>query len=152
MSTLGLGLLTWYYAKTLTRPAQAHQAAQAAAKNRAQGEMTLPPLGPIESPFARKDLTPASAPAARSHTRGALLGPPPPLPPITTPVGMPMPVAATGTDGAPVKSPGELAFERRLAGPAFARASKDEVAGDRSGRRPNSGDPAAFCGVPRPRG
>ena len=32
MSTLGLGLLTWYYAKTLKRPAQAQHAAQAAVK------------------------------------------------------------------------------------------------------------------------
>ena len=30
MSVLGVGLLTWYYAKALTRPAQAHQAAQPA--------------------------------------------------------------------------------------------------------------------------
>ena len=51
MSTLGLGLLTWYYAQTLTRPSQVQHAAQAAAKNRAQGEMPLPPLGRIESPL-----------------------------------------------------------------------------------------------------
>jgi len=58
MSTLGLGLLAWYYAKTLTRPAQAQHAAQAAVKSHAQGEMTLPPLPPIELPFIRKEPRP----------------------------------------------------------------------------------------------
>ena len=62
MSTLGLGLLTWYYAKTLTRPSQVQHAAQAAAKTRAQGDMPLPPLGPIESPFAHKALLSRSRP------------------------------------------------------------------------------------------
>ena len=37
MSTLGLGLLTWYYAKTLKRPAQAQHAAQAAVKRPCPG-------------------------------------------------------------------------------------------------------------------
>ena len=59
MSTLGLGLLAWYYAKTLTRPAQAQHAAQAAVKSHAQGEMTLPSLPQIELPFIRKEPPPA---------------------------------------------------------------------------------------------
>jgi|HubBroStandDraft_3_1064219.scaffolds.fasta_scaffold02633_3 type IV secretion system protein VirB10 len=143
MSTLGLGLLTWYYAKTLTRPAQAHQAAQAAAKSRAQGEMTLPPLGPIESPFARKDTVTAPPQVEDPSTLERVLGPSPPLPTSVTTAGTPMPVAVTGTpDGAAVKSPGELAFERRLAGPAFARASQ-EGGSTAQGMSPN-GDPAAF--------
>ena len=127
MSTLGLGLLTWYYAKTLTRPAQAHQAAQVAAKNRAQGEMALPPLGPIQSPFARKD-TAAIAPATEPSALERVMGPAPPLPSTAvTPSAMPIPVTPAGTaDGTAVKSPGELAFERRLAGPVFARGSRDE--------------------------
>jgi type IV secretion system protein VirB10 len=145
MSTLGLGLLAWYYTKTLNRPAQAHQAAQAAAKNRAQGEMTLPPLGPIPSPFARKAPETVSDAPPDPTTVERVLGPPPPLPPATTtPVGMPMPVTATGPDGTPTKSPGELAFERRLAGPAFARASKDEGSAT-AGTSVNTGDPTAFA-------
>src|SRR5882762_10732183 len=63
MSTLGLGLLAWYYAKTLTRPAQAQHAAQAAVKSHAQGEMTLPPLGPITSPSVRQSPPAGSATA-----------------------------------------------------------------------------------------
>ena len=56
---LGLGLLTWYYAKALTRPGQAHQAAQAAVKQHAQGEMALPPLGQIVAACFKRRLCPA---------------------------------------------------------------------------------------------
>ena len=42
----------------ITRPAQAQHAAQAAVKSHAQGEMTLPPLPPIELPFIRKEPRP----------------------------------------------------------------------------------------------
>src|SRR5207302_4113478 len=55
MSALGLGLLTWYSARTLTRPAQAQHAAQAAVKSRAQGEMALPRLPPIAAPLVAKE-------------------------------------------------------------------------------------------------
>jgi type IV secretion system protein VirB10 len=127
MTALGLGLLSWYYTKALNRPIQAQHAAQAAAKTRAQGEMALPPLGPIESPFVRKAPAPsASAPPQPDATAmERLLGPAPPLPvAVAMPVGMGGGVPPqAGTDPTPQKSPGELAFERRLAGPAFARAS-----------------------------
>ena len=139
ISTVGAGLLTWYYAKALTRPAQAHQAARVAAKNRAQGEMALPPLGPIESPFARK------APAADATVLERALGPAPPLPTApSAPVGMAVPVASPGPGATQGKSPGELAFERRLAGPAFARASRDAGSPEIGSVSP-SGDPAAFA-------
>jgi type IV secretion system protein VirB10 len=126
MSTLGLGLLTWYYAKALTRPGQAQHAAQAAAKNHAQGDMPLPPLGPIESPFQRKTSTPAPPQPPDPTAVERMLGPAPALPgavasPGMLPLGAPPPAEV-----APVKSPGELAFERRLAGPAFARSSKED--------------------------
>ena len=144
MSALGLGLLTWYYAKTLTRSAQAQHAAQAAVKSRAQAEMTLPPLPPITSPFVRKDASPpAPSGTADPTAMEQILGPAPPLPvAVATPAGMPGP--AGEPQSAPPKSPGELAFERRLAGPAFARASKDE---DRSTgiASAQGADPGAFA-------
>jgi type IV secretion system protein VirB10 len=124
MSTLGVGFLTWYYARALTRPAQAHQAAQVAAKNHAQGEMALPPLGPIASPLVPK-AAPQPAPPSDPPALERALGPAPPLAPAT-PVAMPVTVPSPG-DAA--KSPGELAFERRLAGPAFARGSADSASG-----------------------
>jgi type IV secretion system protein VirB10 len=133
MSALGLGLLTWYYARTLTKPGEAQHAAQAAVKSRAQGEMALPSLGHIVSPLVPKDSPPspppASAPTPDASTLQQILGPAPPLPAA---VGMPigMPATPPAAPAPPPKSPGELALERRLAGPAFARASKDD---DRTG-------------------
>jgi type IV secretion system protein VirB10 len=152
MSTLGAGLLTWYYAKTLMRPAQAHQAAQAAAKNRAQGEMTLPPLPPVESPFARRVAAAnfAPTPPADPSALERVLGPAPAFPTATTMQGgMPMPVGSPTLDGTQTKSPGELAFERRLAGPAFARGSSDTGPSETGGIA-QAGDPPAFAAV-RPR-
>lgn len=126
MSALGLGLLSWYYARTLSRPREAQNAAQVAAKNRAQGEMTLPSLGRVDPPVIRaaspSDVPP---PPPDPGTMDRLLGPAPPLP-----AGAVSPVAVSPASGEanPPKSPGELAFERRLAGPAFARSSKEEAA------------------------
>ena len=125
MSTLGLGFLTWYYAKTLTRPSQVQHAAQAAAKTRAQGDMPLPPLGPIESPFARK-AAPVASPPGDPTAVERMLGPAPPLPVAVGTPGMAPPGASPPTEVSPVKSAGELAFERRLAGPAFARSSNED--------------------------
>jgi len=146
MSGLGLGLLTWYYARTLTRPAQAQHAAQAAAKNRAQAEMALPPLGPIVSPLVAKATSPANTPPPDTSTMGEILGPAPPLPPaVATPMGaVPAPTATPGAT--PPKSPGELAFERRLAGPAFAHVSKEEDRSAQVSSAPQAIDPAMLSG------
>ena len=50
MSLLGLGMLIWYYANTITRQSRARQHAQTASINRAQGDMPLPSLGRIDPP------------------------------------------------------------------------------------------------------
>lgn len=131
VSALGLGLLTWYYAKTLTRPAEVQHAAQAAVKSRAQGEMVLPPLGPIAQPLVRREAPAVSVttPMPETSAMERLLGPAPAMPePATTTSGPPGAAApiAGAPQGPPTKSPGQLALERRLTGPAFARASKDE--------------------------
>jgi type IV secretion system protein VirB10 len=129
MSALGLGLLTWYYARTWNRPHEAQHAAQAAVKNRARSEMSLPPLGPIASPFDRKEPLPplATTPPDEPSAVEQILGPAPPLPATVSPAPSAGAAGAPGTPAA--KSPGELAFERRLAGPAFARSSKEEDPG-----------------------
>jgi type IV secretion system protein VirB10 len=145
MSTLGLGLLTWYYARTLSRPGEKQHAAQAAVKSRAQGEMALPPLGPIVSPLVPKDPPPAPVTAPEPTAMERILGPPPTLPPaVATPIGMPTPVPPASA-APPPKSPGELAFERRLAGPAFARASKDEDRSAPTAMSAQSADPVLFA-------
>jgi type IV secretion system protein VirB10 len=126
MTMLGTGLLTWYYARALSRPAAAQRAAVVSAKNRAQGEMALPSLGPIQAPYIHKE---APAPRAATSQPDAsametILGPAPALPQaVVVPAG----ASAAPPAMPPTKSPGELAFERRLAGPAFARSSKDEA-------------------------
>lgn len=108
MSTLGLGLLGWYYAHTFTRQTDVKRAAQNASRNQAAGEMALPSLGKIDPP-------------ALAVTQ--VLGPPPTPPPPdadTNATASPSPLAPGGTPGAapaPPKSPGELALERRLGGP-----------------------------------
>jgi type IV secretion system protein VirB10 len=152
MSALGLGLLTWYYARTLSRPREVQHAAQAAVTSRARSEMTLPALGPITSPFDRKDPPPslASAPPADPPAIEQLLGPAPPLPATATPALVASLSSASAVPGAPAsKSPGELAFERRLAGPAFARSSREEDPGSVSAP-PLGADPvAALTATPR---
>jgi len=145
MSALGLGLLTWYYARTLSRPREAQHAAQAAVKSRAKSEMALPRLGPILSPFDRKDPPPAqpAAPASDPPAIEQVLGPAPPLNPTLTPA---MAQSLGSASGAPApKSPGELAFERRLAGPAFARSSQEEASGAAA---PLLSQPADPVGMP----
>ncbi len=118
MAALGLGFLTWYYARALARPAQAHHAAQAAAKSHAQGEMALPSLGRIQAPAqARAEpVLPINSPPALAQA----LGPPPPAPPMPV-EAMPMPVGMGSPPPVAQKAPWELALERRLAGPAFAK-------------------------------
>jgi type IV secretion system protein VirB10 len=123
MCTLGLGLLGWYYSRALMRPHEAQHAALLAVKNHAQGEMALPSLGRITPPVVA--MTPPPAPAS-DPVMEQLVGPAPELPAAAAtavPVQSAMPVPA---EAAPVKSPAELALERRLAGPAFAHASKED--------------------------
>jgi type IV secretion system protein VirB10 len=156
MGAMSLGLLTWYYSKALTRPARAQHAAQMASQSRARGEMPLPSLGPIDSPFARKDSTPVTATtqAADPSAMEQLLGSAP-TSPITG-------IAAVGTQaslgqpgvpaGTPAKSPGELAFERRLAGPAFARSSKDPSTSPQAGPGTPGADPAVLAASNMPGG
>ena len=146
MTTLGVGLLTWYYAKALSRPRQAQHAAQAAVRDRAQGEMPLPSLGRVESPFARREPLAQTPPAATEPTAAdRVLGPAPALPESAPFVGAysSLPQSAGGT--VPPKSPGELAFERRLAGPAFAHESKDGGGAGPAVAAAGSSDLASFA-------
>jgi type IV secretion system protein VirB10 len=149
MGALSLGLLTWYYSKALSRPGRAQHAALAASQSRARGEMPLPSLGPIDSPFARKDPTPTTgtAQATDPTTVEQLLGSAP-ASPVTgiASVGTPGSFGQQGAPaGPPAKSPGELAFERRLAGPAFARTSKDASTSPQAMPGTQGADPAVLA-------
>jgi len=115
MSALGLGLLTWYYANTFSRRARVQESAQAATKSRAQGEMPLPPLGPISMP---RVLGPPPAPPADSTTAASAANPSATGAP---PYGAPDTVYAAP----PEKSPAQRSLERRLSGPAFAQRGQE---------------------------
>jgi type IV secretion system protein VirB10 len=118
MSALGLGLLTWYYANTFSRRARVQESAQAATKSRAQGEMSLPSLGPITMP---RVLGPPPAPPAESTS--AAMANASGLPPY---VASPdVPYAAPGYGVPPEKSPAQRSLERRLSGAAFAQRGQE---------------------------
>jgi type IV secretion system protein VirB10 len=111
LGVLGLGLLAWYYAHALGRPARAHQEAQAASSKRAQGDMPLPSLGRIEGPSARSPESPAPLVAA--------LPPPFDLPEAPLQPAMATPIASAP----PPKTAEELAIDRRLSGQVFAQGN-----------------------------
>jgi len=124
MAVLGIAALTWYYAHALTRPAHARVLAQSAATTRAQGEMTLPSLGRITPPVPTSNpplvretplqgVEPLEMPLSEATPPGNLLS-------VATPAG---PVDGGRSGAAPVKTPAELARERRLAGGVFARVA-----------------------------
>lgn len=117
MITLGLSALSWYYAHALGRQSHVRQVAQTAAGARAQAEMPLPSLGPIAPPVTAE----TAAPATGSAVTDAAL-----------PADLPLQEArgrdgsgnspATGVDGVEprVKTPADIALERRLSGLVFA--------------------------------
>jgi type IV secretion system protein VirB10 len=105
MSTLGVGLLGWYYIHTFSHRTDVKRAAQADSRSQAAGEMPLPSLGRIDPP----------APAV-----AAVLGPAPELPSAAQSTsdmaagGIP----PAGGPAQPAAKPAwMLAMERRLAGP-----------------------------------
>ncbi|HLJ18770.1 MAG TPA: type IV secretion system protein VirB10 [Stellaceae bacterium] len=106
MSALGVGMLGWYYGRALSRSAQSQDRARAASRARAQGDMPLPPLGAFDRPPPPTGLT---TPAAVESTH-------------------PDASFSHGPPGPRTKSAGELAFARRLRGPAFARLSGPNAA------------------------
>jgi type IV secretion system protein VirB10 len=151
MSALGLGLLTWYYARTFSRPHEAQHAAQAAVKSRARSEMALPSLGPIASPFDRKDPPPPQGSAAPADPPAIeqILGPAPPLPATGNPALAASLSSASAVPGASArKSSGQFGLQRRLAGPAFARGSREEDPGSAPASSLQAADPLATLTAP----
>jgi type IV secretion system protein VirB10 len=116
---LAVGFLGWYYAHTYAAQRQARQSALSNSRGKAQGDMPLPSLGPIESPRLAN---------ASDSIMARALGPAPGAPP---PEGIPQawispaedPITLRGPAQPPVKSPEELALERKLSGSAFSRSA-----------------------------
>jgi type IV secretion system protein VirB10 len=136
ISSLGLGLLGWYYARTFTRPAMQKHLAQTASQSQAEGDLPLPALGKIDPP---------------ASTLASVLGPKPDEPPAATVAsGIPLTevtVYPSGPVQPPVKSPEQLALERRLAGPV----STDRATSASTGLLvPAEGDTAPVAMRPEP--
>jgi type IV secretion system protein VirB10 len=109
MSILGLGMLTWYYANTLTRQNHARESARASSTKRApSGDVPLPSLGRIDPPTAEKPPPQDPAPQAGALMATALREIP--LEPAP---------AVTAYGAAPAKTPAQLTLERQLSGVVF---------------------------------
>lgn len=117
MSTLGIGLLVWYYTQSFAQRTQSQDKAQAQAKEKAEGEMTLPALGRIEAPRVEPTVI------------ERVLGPPPTDPALSFAeegFGNAHAVGGYGNDpAAPAPSARNARLDRRLSGAAFvAHAAK----------------------------
>jgi len=132
MSTLGVGLLGWYYVHTFTHQGEVKRAAQSASRNQAAGEMPLPSLGRIDPP------RPVLARA---------LGPPPTPPPEMTAqfsASVPGAAAPQGAAAQPPEKPAwQVAMERRLAGPVSEGPQVEKSGSSSSAVSAASTSPAA---------
>jgi type IV secretion system protein VirB10 len=141
MSVLGVGLLGWYYAKALSRPARAEAQAQGAVRAKAQGEMALPGLGPIRAP--QTVAVTAVVPPSDSSLAASLLGGAPQDPalvPTASPAQASMAGSPAATPGGLPPNPAQLALARQMSGPVFAHESAQN----------NDSPPFAGSGVPVP--
>jgi type IV secretion system protein VirB10 len=123
MVVLAAGLLTWYYSGAITRHARERRSAQAEQQRKAQGDSTLPPLGPFRMP--------AAPVPQQESTVEQVLGPPPPpvdLPQMPLVTANPYAPMAPVSGAPPPKTPAQLALERRLAGPVLTKAPPDNSA------------------------
>jgi type IV secretion system protein VirB10 len=116
MIVLGLGTLTWYYARTLTRQGRAHQGAQGPGAIHAEGDTPLPSLGKIEPPAPVSPIEPADIPDP-ALPADRISFPATPLPELAT--------SPTGNPYTPMlpPTPEELAQQRKLSGSVFSRSS-----------------------------
>lgn len=80
MLSVGAGMLAWYYAEALSRPAVARMAARAALPQPAGEGMILPPFGPVSSPHVQRSAASGfgvpsmtTGPAQSSSTSGRAL-------------------------------------------------------------------------------
>lgn len=129
MISMGIGMLIWYYAEALSRPAAARMRPQASLPQVAGEGMTLPMFGAGISPTSPKlSATVLSAPSAptlvslpSSTATPALPAAPLPLEPPLAPPLDPVPEGVPRAYGAPPQAlPRETALDRRLSGEVFA--------------------------------
>jgi len=122
VALLGGGFLFYYYSATFSKQREAKAKVEADRTAKASGELKLPPLGAVEGPQAAS--TDSATPPDKGPTGlGDVMGPAPP-------VGA---AGAVGAGGPPVKTPAELALERKLTPSVFLRASDAPVSPSAAG-------------------
>jgi type IV secretion system protein VirB10 len=118
MMSVGAGMLAWYYAEALSRPAASRGAVRAPLPENAGEGMTLPSFGASAGPSVTRSAP--SVPSAR-----VLAAPLTPLPPdvLSEPALSRAPQGLARHYGPPVeRSPRGQLLERRLSGEVFAAA------------------------------
>ncbi len=116
MGAMALGLMGWYYMKVFASRSAAGEVAQSRARDKAKGEMVLPPLGRIDPP---------------PPVLADVLGPAPEEPPESASSWSP-PVrsapAAYGGARPPTPPPEDLVLKRKLSGAVVTRVSSAQGA------------------------
>jgi type IV secretion system protein VirB10 len=144
MSILGLGMLTWYYANTLSRQAHARESAKLSMTKRTQsGDMPLPSLGRIDPPAVEM------APQDPAPQANALLATPPREVPLdVAPVAT---QAAAAYGASPAKTSAQLTLERELSGAVFQSSSPAAPTPPSAGMPPGSAqEPGELSALLRP--
>jgi type IV secretion system protein VirB10 len=138
MSALAVGLLGWYYVHTFAARGTAQHSAQNASRNQAAGDAPLPSLGPITLPEIRPEKILGPAPEEPPLVHETSLG----FAPVAPPIGAPSQPT--------LKSPAEIALDRRLSGPAFSRKSDNDAVSAVSPPTENSSaSPSGSPGEPK---
>ncbi len=138
MVSVGAGMLTWYYADALSRPAAARGTVRASLPANAGEGMTLPSFAAMTEPAAARFAAPVSS--VSSAPRGlaessSVSGPTSPpgalLDPLLEPSPPPAPRGLVRGYGTPPQpSPRRQALERRLSGEVFAGGGGAAVGGE----------------------
>lgn len=134
MTLLGVGSLTWYYARTFTRQGRVRQG-QPSASSHQDGDSALPSLGRIDPPPIMPLLEDSEAIAA----------PPPEHLPVSvsSPIESPLTQSAASYEPTPAPTPAQLAQQRRLSGSVFTNAASVQPAAP-AGAAPPSTSPAVL--------
>jgi type IV secretion system protein VirB10 len=116
---LGGGFLFWYYSNVVSKQQQIQEAKRKQHEQQMQGDALLPKIGTV--PFPSTPSPPSQKPSEPVNV-GDIFGPPPILPDTTT-------INNTGNNAAPPpKTPEQLAEERRLNSPVFAKSGTNATA------------------------
>ena len=138
LAGIGFGFLGWYYSKAVTSRAGARTAAESSAKNKAEGEINLRPLGRVDPP-----------PLVQNVLGDAPEEPPPEdIPEAWLRPAEDPPAARAGTYAPPTPKPRDLLLERQLSGRAFVTTAGmgvgvvdgDDIAGVGNDEKPAGGD------------